>query len=276
MKVLITGRNGFLAKELSENFSDFEITCVGRQEVNLTDPSSARSLFQYNRFDAVVHTAIKGGKRDKEDTFQTFVDNISMFNNLIANRRSFGKLINFCSGAAFGRNADIYGYQEHRIQELVPRDYYGMSKNVIARECEKLDNVYNLRLFGCFGFYEDETRFIKSSIMKSLKKEPIIIHKNKMMDFVSSEDVATVVRHYLENEPEETYEDINICYKQKQTLRNIALKIVGLTNSKSDIILEESGFGNTYTGCGDKLDSLNLDLQGLDLGLAKLKERLSG
>ena len=276
MKVLITGRNGFLAKELSENFSDFEITCVGRQEVNLTDPSSVRSLFQYNRFDAVVHTAIKGGKRDKEDTFQTFVDNISMFNNLIASRRSFGKLINFCSGAAFGRNADIYEYQEHRVQGFVPSDYYGMSKNIIARECEKLDNVHNLRLFGCFGFYEAESRFIKSSIIKSLKGEPIIIHKNKMMDFVSSEDVATVVRHYLENDPEEAYRDINICYKQKQTLRNIASEIIGLTNSKSDIILEESGFGNTYTGCGDKLNNLNLDLQGFDLGLAKLAERLSG
>ena len=40
MNVLITGRNGFLAKALSENFSDFEITCVGRQEVDLTDSSS--------------------------------------------------------------------------------------------------------------------------------------------------------------------------------------------------------------------------------------------
>ena len=275
MKVLLTGRNGFLAKELSENFSDFDVTCVGRQEVNLTDASSVWSLFRYNKFDAVVHTAITGGRRDEKDTFQTFVDNISMFNNLLANRHCFGKLINFCSGAAFGRNADIYNHQEHRIQTLIPGDYYGMSKNIIARECGKLHNAYNLRLFGCFGFHEAESRFIKSSIIKSLKGEPIIIHKNKMMDFVSSEDVATVVRHYLENEPEETYEDINICYKQKQTLRNIASEIIGLTNSKSDITLEESGFGNAYTGCGDKLDSLNLDLQGFDLGLAKLAERLS-
>jgi UDP-glucose 4-epimerase len=276
MKILITGRNGFLAKELSENFSDFEITCVGRQEVNLTDSSSVWSLFRYNKFDAVVHTAITGGRRNEKDTFQTFVDNISMFNNLVANRHSFGKLINFCSGAAFGRSTDIYEYQEHRTQGFVPSNYYGMSKNIIARECLKLDNVYNLRLFGCFGFHEAESRFIKSSIVKSLKGEPIIIHKNKMMDFVSSEDVATVVRHYLENDIEDTCKDINVCYKQKQTLRNIASKIIGLTNSKSDIILEEPGNGNVYTGCSDKLDSLNLDLQGLDLGLAKLTERLSG
>ena len=275
MKVLITGRNGFLAKELSENFSDFEITCVGRQEINLTDSSSVRSLFQYNRFDAVVHTAITGGRRDEEDTFQTFVDNISMFNNLIANRRSFGKLINICSGAAFGRNADIYEYQEHRVQGFVPSDYYGMSKNIIARECEKLDNVYNLRLFGCFGFYEAESRFIKSSILKSLKGEPITIHKDKTMDFVSSDDVATVVRHYLKNDLEKPYKDINICYKQKQTLRSIASEIINLTNSESSIILEKDGHDNVYTGCSNKLDSLDLDVRGLKSGLINLTERLS-
>jgi UDP-glucose 4-epimerase len=275
MNVLITGRNGFLAKELSENFSDFEITCVGRQEVDLTDSSSVESLFRYNKFDAVIHTAITGGRRDSTDTFQTFVDNISMFNNLIANKHLFGKLINFCSGAAFGRGTDIYEYHEHRIYGHLPGDPYGMSKNIIARECWSLDDVYNLRLFGCFGFHEADSRFIKSSIIKSLNGQPIVVHKNRSMDFVSSEDVATVVRHYLENDLGNDYNDINVCYKKKQTLRNIAAEIVSLTNSKSDILLEDNSFGCAYTGCSKKLDSLNLDLQGMKTGLENLTERLS-
>ena len=275
MKVLITGRNGFLAKELYEKFDDLDITCAGRKEVNLTDSQSVRIFLQQNRFDAVVHTAIIGGRRNETDTLQTFVDNISMFNNLVANRHSFGKLINFCSGAAFGKNADIYKYQENRIYSFTPSDYYGMSKNIIARECDKLFDVYNLRLFGCFGFHEAKTRFIKSSILRALKGEPILIHKNKMMDFVSSDDVATVVRHYLENDPGKDYENINICYKEKHTLRNIAAEIVTLTNSSSDIILEEDGFATTYTGCSDKLETLGLDLQGLVVGLRNLTERLS-
>ena len=95
------------------------------------------------------------------------------------------------------------------------------------------------------------------------------------MDFVSSDDVATVVRHYLKNDLEKPYKDINICYKQKQTLRSIASEIINLTNSESSIILEKDGHDNVYTGCSNKLDSLDLDVRGLKSGLINLTERLS-
>ena len=275
MKVLITGRNGFLAKELSDRLSDLEVICVGRQELDLTRSANVDLFFKGKYFDAVIHTAILGGRRGQQDNFQDFSDNVSMFNNLVKHRDKFKKFINFCSGASFGRSADIYEWHENRIYSWLPGagDYYGMSKNIIGRECNKMDGFYNLRLFGCFGFYEDEKRFIKSSLEKALVGDPIVIHQNKMMDYVSVEDICTVVRHYLNNDIEEELKDINVCYDKKQTLRNIA---VNLTKSESEIIIEQPGFAVTYTGNADKLKSLNLNLQGLNKGLINLLERLIG
>ena len=72
MKVLITGRNGFLSRELSERLSDFELTCIGRQEVDLTNSHSVDLFFEGKSFDAVLHTAIIGGRRGQEDDFKDF------------------------------------------------------------------------------------------------------------------------------------------------------------------------------------------------------------
>lgn len=277
MKVLVTGRNGFLAKEISEHLSDLDLTFVGRQDLDLTDLSAVSDFFIDKKFDAILHTAIKGGRRGESDTFQDFTDNISMFNNLLANRDKFDKLINFCSGASFGRSGDIFEFQENRIYSWLPGagDYYGMSKNLIARECNKTQGFYNLRIFGCFGINENDKRFVKSAITNSLNGEPITLHKNKQMDFVSAVDICTIVRAYLDNDYGNDLEDINICYEKKETLNSIAGKIKYLTNSSSDIIIEDNNIGMAYTGNASKLSKLGLNLQGLDVGLYNLMEKIN-
>ena len=74
MRVLITGRNGFLARELSERLDDFKVTCVGRQEVDLTNSHNVDLFFEDKTFDAVLHTAIIGGRRGQQDEFKDFLD----------------------------------------------------------------------------------------------------------------------------------------------------------------------------------------------------------
>ena len=54
MKVLVTGRNGFLAKEISEHLSDLDLTFVGRQDLDLTDPSAVLMLYYTPQSRAVV------------------------------------------------------------------------------------------------------------------------------------------------------------------------------------------------------------------------------
>ena len=275
MKVLVTGKSGFLAKEFSANLKGFDLVFAGRQELNLTDKKSVEEFFTGKTFDAVLHTAIKGGRRASKDTFEDFSDNILMFNNLLAHKDKYGKLINFCSGAAFARS-EVYQCAENVLYTGVPSRPYGMSKNIIARECNKIDDFYNLRIFGCFGLHEEDTRFIKSSMIKALQGESIVVHQNKMMDFISSEDLCTVVAHFLNEDCGKDFKDVNLCYDKKTTLRNIAYDIVSLTKSDSEVIIQEPNFGYAYTGNSNKLSELNLELKGLDGGLLSLLEKLIG
>ena len=161
--------------------------------------------------------------------------------------------------------------------ECLPTDYYGMSKNIISRECSRLNDVYNLRIFGCFGLYESETRFIKSSILKAISGEPLVIHQNRMMDFISTKDVAEIVNFYIVKQVEKQYEDINLCYPKKTTLKKIASKILDLTNSKSKVIIEKPGFSPSYTANSKKLEQLDvfLKLDGLSQGLKNLVGKIN-
>ena len=278
MKVLITGKNGFLGKELIEELKSryYEVTGIGREEVDLTSDKSVTDYFKGKQFDAVIHTAFQGGKRGQEDTLETLINNLAMFSNLTKQSKNYSKLIIFCSGASFDRNRDIYDFNEERYLDCFPSDYYGMSKNIISRECIKLDDVYNLRVFGCFGVYESETRFVKSSIRKALQNKPIIIHQNRMMDFISTQDIASVVDFYITNHIEAQFRDINLCYPEKMTLKRIAQKIIYLTNSKSQIIIEKHGFSPTYTGSSKKFEQLDINLDGLDIGLINLVNKIDG
>jgi nucleoside-diphosphate-sugar epimerase len=278
MKVLITGQNGFLGQELAEELRShyYEVTSIGRSEVDLTDFKSVKDYFKGKQFDVVVHTAFQGGKKGQVDKLDSFINNLDMFNNLVKHKECYSKLINFCSGAAFDRNREVYEYNEEQYLECLPNDYYGMSKNIISRECSKLENVYNLRIFGCFGWQENETRFIKSSISKSLKGEPIVIHQDRMIDFISTKDIASVVHFYITKQVKKQYEDVNLCYPQRMTLRKLALKIIDLTKSSSQIIIEKPGLSPSYTGSNRKLEQLGIKLNGLEQELKNLVEKMNG
>ena len=55
-----------------------------------------------------------------------------------------------------------------------------------------------------------------------------------------------------------------------------ASKVISKTFREiENALLEDNSFGCAYTGCSKKLDSLNLDLQGMKTGLENLTERLS-
>ena len=65
MNILITGTNGFLAKELYQYFinKNHDVTCVSKTKpyfVDLTDRNLTNNFFKNRYFDIVLHTSIVG------------------------------------------------------------------------------------------------------------------------------------------------------------------------------------------------------------------------
>jgi GDP-L-fucose synthase len=273
MNILVTGCNSFLGKEISQSFlrNEYELIMTDRTTLDVSNEDSVNTFFDNNKVDIVVHTAIKGGTRNHNDKFQDFFNNIGMFNNLLKHSDKFKLMFNFGSGAEFGRTGECSNKSEEQIYEYLPSDFYGLAKNLITREINSYNgNIINLRLFGCFGLYENENRFIKNALRSIQNNEPITIHQNKKMDFISASDVFRIIDYYIKNYNIGLPTDINLCYNIKRDLKSIAKQIYTLTNIEENIIINNVNMGKEYTGDYSNLYNLGCDIEGFDMGLENI------
>lgn len=232
MNILITGGNGYIAKSLYSAFSaQYRVTSIIRNDFDLTDYSKTCSWFEGKSFDVVIHTAISGGSRLQQDDQTVFDKNMSMFTNLLSNKHCFSKLISFGSGAEL-----FHGNTP-----------YASSKREIAKQILDLPNFYNLRIFGVFDYNELETRFIKSNIIRYIRREPMIIHSNKIMDFFYMPDLISLVEYYIKKDNLE--KEINCSYTEKYSLKHIVNIINNLGDYEVPVLIENKNNLSFY--CGD-------------------------
>jgi len=266
LKILIIAKNSFLAKQIKDYFlnSEYDLYFSSREDFDLTSAEQTRNFFNVRHYDVVVNCAINGGIRGKEDTLQDFLNNIQMFKNLVDNRDGFGKLINFGSGAEFDRSLDIDSCSEEQIFTRSPKDYYGLSKNIITRIIYKYDKFFNIRIFGCFGKHEKESRFLKTNIKNALSNEPLNVHQDRFMDYISADDLCKILKFYFDNNIELLPKDLNAVYKKKYTLKQLAKMVKFHLNSESEILIQQEGLANSYTGSSERLSKMDIKLSGLE------------
>lgn len=253
MKILITGGNGYIAKSLYNSLKNsYEITTLTRNNFDLNHFKVLDSYLKHKYFDVVIHCAVSGGSRLKEDTIGDMDNNLQMYYNLLNCKDRFGKLIHFGSGAEI-------------IQSETP---YGLSKRVISKSISEQENFYNIRIFAVFDENELDTRFIKGNIKRYINKEPIVIHQDKFMDFFYMKDLISLVDYYIqsENSPKE----IDCSYQQSYSLFDIANMINGLDTHKTQIIFNNGGMGEKYCGNSNTL----LNYIGLEVGITNIYNKL--
>lgn len=268
MKILLTGSNGYLAKNLAKYFSKYELTCVSRKDFDLRDTAAVNSFFKGKYFDVVIHCAILGGNRLIDDSKDIVYDNVRLAMNLMLNSRSFGKIIHFGSGAELDRSKNISKSNCSLFKEL-PEDPYGFSKNIIARLLSNYDNTYNLRIFNVFAEDEAERRMIKGNILNYINKKDIIIHQDREMDFMYIDDFIKVIDKYVNNEL--IIREFDCIYEKKYKLSDIANLINNLSEYKVDIKIIEKNLGNSYSGW---YSNSGIDFIGLEGGLKRVYESL--
>lgn len=269
MNILITGCNGFLAKELISYFSpNHNVIKTDRKTLDPTNYENVKWFFDIYAIDVVIHTAIKGGKRNDKEDLQDFFTNIRMFENLSLFSDKFEMMFNFGSGAEFDRTLDINSAQETLIYERMPSDYYGLAKNLISKKIISMNsNIHNLRLFGCFGQFEEPQRLIRATYKNFLSKNSATIFQDKEMDYFYAQDVGKVIDYYIENYNKNLPKDLNLCYSEKHKLSDIAYIIKNLTNTSQDVIIKNNNPTYSYTGSGQKLKDMSIDLIGLKEGI---------
>lgn len=253
MKILITGGGGYIAKSLYNSLKNkYNITCITRQDFDLANFSETLKYFSNKCFDIVIHCAVSGGSRLKQETWKDMDNNIKMYYNLLSCKDKFTKLIHFGSGA----------------ETNAPESPYGLSKRVIANSILEQENFYNIKIFAVFDENELDTRFIKGNIKRYINKEPIIIHQDKWMDFFYIKDLISLVDYYINND--NMPKQIDCSYTGLYKLSEIANMVNELDEHKVDINIENKGMAFSYYGISNVL----IDFIGLEQGIKEVYNKL--
>jgi nucleoside-diphosphate-sugar epimerase len=248
MKILITGGNGYIGKSLySALYDNHDITVVTRQDFDLTCWASTCKFFHDKSFDIVIHTAVAGGHRLLEDSDSIIRENLLMYRNLLNHQDRFTKFISFGSGAELNN----------------PTTPYGISKQAIANHMAMMPDFLNLRVFAVFDENELDTRFIKSSVLRYISGEDVIVHEDRLMDFFYMKDLITLIKFFISKE-EWLWNDIDCVYYEKTKLTDIANIINTLSNYRVGVELEKPTQGEPYTGVWR---GLPIKLIGLERGI---------
>ena len=254
MNIAVLGSNGFIGKSLVDYLKTNHKVFPLYRETNLLDFNIVKNFLIKNEITVVINAAAV-----MKNNFFDVQNNLGIFFNFLNNHDHFIKFIDISSGAAYNKNRNLDNISEERIFEIIPSNFYDYSQNLKIRTCYEIPNAVSLTIFNCFGSNEIDTRLFPSI----LKNKDVVINNDRYFDYFCVQDFLKVVEYILSNLK---IKHLNLVYKNKYKISDVAKKFIKLNNLNKKIIIESESDLN-YTGNGDKLNNLNLQLNGLEYGL---------
>lgn len=253
--ILITGASGFVGrnvKEYLEKQGGYQIFSPSSKELNCIDETTVREYLERNHFDFVLHFAVYGDGIDKaKDRTKILEYNLRMFLNFQKCSMLYGKMYYTGSGAEYDKRYDIVSVKETEIGQTIPTDQYGLMKYTVGRMIEASDNIYNFRLFGIFGKYEDySTKFISNICCKAIKGLPFSIRQNVYFDYLWVEDFARMLEFFLSHEPK--FHSYNMVAGDKISLSELCDIANRISCRDTRIYVCREGLAREYTASNER------------------------
>lgn len=248
-KILMTGGTGFVGSNvlsILEKREQYRIIHPKREELNLKDEKEVVDFLLLNKFDVILHFANPTPGKNSLDSFDTLMeDGLRIFLNLYNHSDLYGKMIYTGSGAEFDKRLPMDKVEEKDCFRSIPRDSYGLSKLIMNRLAYNSENVYNFRIFGCYGPGDLESKFITHCIRSVILGIPITIRKDCKFDYIHVNDFAKYIEWGIENDLK--FHSYNVSSGKEYYLSEIA-RIV-CNQMKSDLKIEflSKQFNNNYT-----------------------------
>jgi UDP-glucose 4-epimerase len=259
MRILITGGSGFIGRNLAEQLaSTYKVLAPSSAELNLLNEEAVREYLSARKFDVVVHTATTRSNRRLAAPPDILDRNCRMFFNLVRNQEQFGKMIHYGSGAEYDRTHLPPRVAENHFDIHVPTDAYGFSKYICAKYIERSERIVNLRLFGVFGAYEDQTvRFISNACCRALKGLPIVLRQDVVFDYLYIKDLVKITNWFIENDVRD--KAYNVCSGRPAPLTKLAGMIGRVSAEGSEfqsgirVAVLNEGMGREYSADNSRM-----------------------
>lgn len=157
------------------------------------------------------------------------------------------------SGAIYDSRNYHPKMKEDSWVDHMPIDEHGYCKYVCEKVISYSSNIFDLRVFGIFGKYEDYAiRFISNAICKVLFDLPITIKQNRKFDYLYVGDLMPILDWFIQNDPK--YKAYNITPDCSVSLYDLAVMIRKVAGKPTHpIIVAQEGMGLEYSGDNSRL-----------------------
>lgn len=252
-RVLVTGGTGFVgANSLPLLKSKFDIVAPRRAALDVTSPDAVERYVKDVRPDVIVHLANPNpAKNPIDESIDMFRGSVDSFMGCYRVRKLVDKVIYLGSGAELDKRFDMCLITEDEFGRSYPVDAYGAAKYVENVIASNADNVYNLRLFACFGPMDHWSKFITHCIRCILAGKNITIRKDCYFDYLHVSDLAKIICWSICSDMH--HGDYNICTGTRYLLSEIADMVRNQMSSSEDIVLLSDEMNREYTASPARL-----------------------
>ena len=270
-KMLLLGGTGFIGRNILPSvMKDFRVDSPSRGELDLLDEVAVERLVRNGAYDVVVHLANSTpAKNPKDAPERMLADSLRAYFNLRRNADAFGRMLYIGSGAEYDKRRPLVSVSESDIGQHVPLDAYGFAKYVMNADACRSVNVYNIRIFGCYGPTDAKTKFIRDAIDSCLEGRPITIRQDCMFDYMYVGDLAEVVKAMSDTTLR--HHDYNVCTGQRTALSEIAAEVARQMGNVYPVEIAKQGWNNEYTASNERFmnEFPNFEFTSLEAGVAR-------
>lgn len=254
MKILLTGSSGFMGTNtlpfLKKNHNVYAPT---RSELDVKNTTQVKNYLKQECFDVIIHFAspspVRSGQFDKYETL--FEDSLKIFMNFYSMQDYYGKMFYSGSGAEFDKTREISLVTESEIGQYIPNDAYGFSKYIINELANSSKNIYNMRIFACYGPHEYDYKFITHAIHCCMENRPITIRQDCYFDYLYVDDYIKCLMYFIDKTP--NFHDYNVSSGKRIRLSSIAEIVRKEMRSPYPIEILSKGMNLEYTSNNERI-----------------------
>lgn len=258
MKILVTGGNGMVGKNILEHKAVryYDVISPSRKELNLLDYPSVDAYLKKNKPELIIHAAGKVGgiQANINSPVEFYLDNLDMGRNIVwaAKNNNVYKLINLGSSCMYPRNASNPLTEDLILTgELEPtNEGYALAKIATQRLCQYISMQYSEYKYKTIIPCNLYGRWDKFDVINS-HMIPAVIHKiheaknnsinevtiwgdgTARREFMYSADIANCLTHLIERF-DEMPNTMNIGYGEDYTIMEfyqVIAKVIGYSGS---------------------------------------------
>jgi len=246
--ILILGAGGFIGSYIAPRLAkNNAVMSISKPGIDVTDAAAVRNVLELSQPDFVINCLTFGGNENVNSNDPSIVaKNLAMYYNFKSNSDLFGRYINIGSGIE---------------QDYSNNSAYAFSKRMISRDLDP-SKFTNLKLFGCFGSDEKDSRLLKRFLASD---GPFVLTNDRKFDYIYIGDFYKIIEYVINNNYH--HRQIDCVYKKKRTLSEFLQLFCDINNIDKEIVVESTS-DNSYIGDSTTLDLLsNFDLYGIMYGM---------